>query len=97
MTILVDFGMFVYDILKHWISLVSGLATIYVVFYFIVWILACGNRSSRKQLRSVFNTGVMNLIKSFTEITYAWFDSARLWSENKIRNNNNRRKSERNL
>lgn len=93
MTVLTDFGMFLYEILKHWINVISGLATVYVVFYFILWILACGNRSSRKQLRSVFNTGVMNLVKSFTEITCAWLDSIKLWSEEKMIRNKKKRQN----
>lgn len=93
MIILADFGMFAYEILKHWISLISSLATIYVIFYFIFWALACGSKSDHKQLRKTFNTGVMNLVKSMTEITYACLDSAKLWSEEKIIRNENRRQN----
>lgn len=94
MAILSDFGLFLYGLLKSAINTGFGLFMFYLILHCILRFLACGNnKSTYKQFRKHFNEGIMNYIIAFAEMSKAHLDSAKLWAENKIRSNNERRRS----
>lgn len=95
MEILMDFINTLYDIFKIFLHLGTSLAVIYIVFYFILKIICCGNtKSDYKQLRKSVNGGCMNYAKAFYEISVAHLDSAKLYAENILLRNRTKRKNQ---
>lgn len=94
MEILKDFGLFIYDIAKGFIELGVGLLTVYIIFYFLMKMIACGrSKSDYKKFRKSFNGACMNYVNAFYEISVASLDSAKLWAENKLLKNKETRRN----
>ena len=94
MEILKDFGMFIYGICKGVISLGEFLLIVYFLVYFFIRIVACGNnKSDYKKFRKTFNGACMNFIAAFYEISTAALDSSKLYAEEIILHNREKRKN----
>lgn len=94
MEILKDFGLFLYGILKGAISTFSTLLIMYLVVFLIAKVACCSNsKSDYKQFKKNFNSACMNFMKALYEISVASLDSAKLWAENKILRNKEKRRN----
>lgn len=93
MEILNDFGLFLYGILKGAISTFTTLLIMYLVVFLIAKVVCCGSKSDYKQFKKNFNSACMNFMKALYEISVASLDSAKLWAENKILKNKEKRRN----
>lgn len=94
MEFLKDVGMFLYGLVKSGVNFVFFWFLVYVLIHlFGKFIVSGGNKSKYKEFKKYVQEGLMNYSKAFCELSWAHLDSAKLWTEEKILKNKEKRKN----